>query len=183
MLKNEDVVFFFRFAMLADYYIYWAEKIKKAPSSSNLTMEPIAYNGILESSLVSYGRNIALRRRCKPEECERCSNRFRCIEERFIVRIGEGKDEEVYEEKESSMVTYIVTNIDVPTRRLSDTKQAKNIQRHIKLVISMLTLERNKEFLGFLAEENYSPHPSMVYPIVRTVDCWVNEIHPYSITV
>ena len=175
MSRNDDLLWMFRFTAGIDIFL-WIKKEQRLTKPSNLWVELFQYDKGVEAALVSYGKTIARRRRCKENECNDCPNKFRCFGEKYIIRIGDGRIEEIYEEKEIYRIKYIVTDTKVPIKKLADLKMAKNIQRHIRLIKDMLSVDRNQELLKRLNEEKFFPHPSTIYPIVEKVDCWANEV-------
>ena len=183
---SEYMIFTFRFGP-EGLFASFPRMAVPTSNSPDVWINLVSFNGITELSLVSFGKTIAVRRRCKEEECESCLNKFNCIGEKIIFTKGEGRTEEVITD-EQTRVKYIVTDMGVPTRGLKSARQAQRIQTHIKLVLSMLSRERNQEYLLFLTKPDpdqhisIHPHKSMIYPIVKTVDWWANEVNPYTLT-
>ncbi len=172
-MRNEVAVMLFRHAG----YKQVSELVKASKSrrsSKNLSIGCFFRDGY-ELCLVSYGKTIAVRRRCKLEDCVSCDNRFRCEKERLTV-ISEGNV--IQEETDTCRVRYITTHHNVPTQLLGNAIQAKTIQRHIKLVEKWLKPdpESDKEHIDELNEGGLFPHPSTVFPIVETVNCWADEV-------
>jgi len=182
MWANEDQVVIFRFAPFL-WVSSWAKGIDSVPKSRYLDIVPVAYDNFVELSLVSFEKTIAIRRRCKPEECQSCDNRYNCEGELYIIGDIRGLHRQRYEEKETCRVKYIVTDIEIPVERLGNNRHARYIQKHIQLVLDMLNPDQNQEILQHWTNANLFPHKSMMYPIVITVNSWSDEINPYSLMI
>lgn len=106
--------------------------------------------------LISYGKwRIAACVPCKEEECETCVNRFRCS--------GEGL-----------WVKYIVTDVSVADRTITDPHERATVRRHIKLLREQFN-ELAKAPPAFWYHLGIPPHPAILSPVIITVDCWANE--------
>ena len=106
--------------------------------------------------LISYGKwCIAACVPCREEECETCVNRFKCS--------GEGL-----------WVKYLVSNVRVADRAITDPHERATVRRHIKLLREQFK-ELAKAPPGFWYHLGIPPHPAILSPVIITVDCWANE--------
>lgn len=106
--------------------------------------------------LISYGKwCIAKSVPCKEEECETCVNRFGCF--------GEGL-----------WVKYVISDVSVPDKRITDPHERATVRRHIKLLHEQFK-ELAKAPPAFWYHLGIPPHPALISPVIITVDCWANE--------
>lgn len=87
--------------------------------------------------MVSYGEIVAIRSSCKPQECNKCQNKFVCPS---IARICiNWINYDTYrDESSNSKANYVVRNDTVLIEKLEDTPRARKIQKHITLVNELL---------------------------------------------
>jgi len=131
--------------------------------ASNLAVSPIRDSASqLALKLVSYDNSVAVRRKCRPDECGQpgehpCPNLSMCSTSNQILG-----------------VKFIVSSADIPSRRINNARQANAMRKHIELLLELL--QTATEWTPILERAGFDLHPSKVCPIVQIVDCWADEV-------